>query len=49
MAEREGLLVAPLLAPSGPPRRALSPLRRCRGNLNENVENLLADWRRGRD
>src|ERR1700731_2682705 len=33
LAERVGLLVAPLLAPSGPPWRALSPLRRCLGRL----------------
>ena len=36
-------------SPFGPPGRALSPLRRCRSNLNENVENLLADWRRGKN
>ena len=35
--------------PFGAALRALSPLRRCRSNLNENVENLLALWRRGRD
>jgi hypothetical protein len=49
MAERVGLLVAPLLAPSGPPYRALSPLRRCRHRLIHAAKNLPINWRRGWD
>ena len=49
LAERVGLLVAPLLAPSGPPWRALSPLRRCLGRLIDAAKNLPIIWRRGWD
>ncbi len=50
MAERVGLLVAPLLAPPGPPRGgALSPLRCCRHRLIDAAKNLLNVWRRGWD
>src|ERR1700728_1207884 len=50
MAERVGLLVAPLLAPSGPPRGgALSPLRCCRHQLIGAAKSLLNVWRRGWD
>jgi hypothetical protein len=49
LAERVGLLVAPLLAPSGPPYRALSPLRLCLRRLIEAAENLPIYWRRGWD
>jgi hypothetical protein len=35
--------------PFGAALRALSPRCRCHSKLNENVENLLHAWRRGRD
>jgi hypothetical protein len=49
MAERVGLLGALRLAPPGPPWRALSPLRCCRGQLLLAESNLCHDWRRGWD
>jgi hypothetical protein len=49
LAEREGLLGATRLAPSGPPWRALSPLRCRRRRLIQTDENLWHAWRRGRD
>ena len=44
-----GIIRACALTPSGPPWRALSPLRRCHGQLIRADENLGHEWRRGWD
>src|SRR5437660_988793 len=49
MAERAGLLVAPLLAPSGPPFGRYPKLRCPHRRLIQTDKNLPIVWRRGWD